>query len=916
MVYVCPTSHLDWDWVGTFAEYVQIPTQNQNYPEYADGAVSVLESACQVLDGNSTFCFSLAEIGFLRAFLVARPGRLKTVADAGPERFALLGGGITSPDNLVCHGEVFIRNYLLGRRWLKSVGLAKNVTPVAWLPDTFGHDPQLPVVLEAMGLHWVGLSRVPGSPQPFANHPFGGGLSVAEELDRDGLVFGWVARDGSRVVAHFMPATYGAIWDGSGQETLQGFVDMGFGGWPSVGGAPLLLATAGGDWALSAWQGGNWVTFIADYNAVYQPPLYPVALPKTFPQFMEQVGDHTGRERSPLLAQNYWTGIFATRPRLKALHNRAAQLALAAEVAATLARVTSNYSSAGLDGIDDAITRAWEALVPSSHHDYITGTSSDRVYLAEQLPLLELAVRLARQCLDQAVALIAMAVTASPAPGEVPVVVFNPLGFGRGGVVELPAGAVPRDIATVTCGPMTGQVQPLRGGGLLFYLPEVVGPASFGYTTAVLHAGEVPPNPPPPPSDVVTLDSGVVTATIDRSAGWAITALRIGTMQVLVEGGFGNSIRVYNDAGNLYQFGNEPLSDEGDYGEFADSGTIMTGSDGEWLEWGPVRWHFRATIHGEFNGAAASYTLDYLLNYGEPVLHMRLTGAALGDEQNTGTSILTTFDLGHGDGADYDLIYGTANHYEDSQPVAYWPGPTFRATHDFVHVTGGYGPGLAIYHQGVPAWSINTESGQLLGALLRNPVGTQRGACGSDTAVHTVEYAVGSAGLSPVPNGEALKMALTVTNPLVGAVVAGGQPLDGEVTLPQQACLANVTQPGILRVARPQAGHALASIPGYYSERMSFILRLYMPYLVADGVTITLPSLPDPGIGGYSPDVTWEEVTALEEPVARERRAAGVAGRPSAGSSGMSSWSVDITPERALTTLRLSLNRWPTVPAS
>ncbi|KAJ7872193.1 hypothetical protein B0H14DRAFT_3439146 [Mycena olivaceomarginata] len=46
------------------------------------------------------------------------------------------------------------------------MGLADNVFPVAWVPDDFGHSPQLPVLVEAFGMKAIGLSRIPGSIQP------------------------------------------------------------------------------------------------------------------------------------------------------------------------------------------------------------------------------------------------------------------------------------------------------------------------------------------------------------------------------------------------------------------------------------------------------------------------------------------------------------------------------------------------------------------------------------------------------------------------------------------------------------------------------------------------------------------------------------------------------------------------------
>lgn len=919
IVVVCPTSHLDWDWHDTFIEYFAIgPPEGDNGDVKIGfgGAVNViLGGVCQLLSApppssGPCFCYSLAEVAYLQAFLAANPDQLAVLLST--DRFVLMGGGITSPDNLVCHGEVFIRNYLVGRRWLKSAGLAGHVDPVAWLPDDFGHDPQLPVALTAMGLRFLGLSRVPGSPQPFSNSPINKSPSVAAQLNSEGLVFPWIAGDGSAIMTHYMPATYGAPWDGFDPSELQTFVEKHTTGWPTVDGSLVMFAPAGGDFVFSQWNTpnntGNWLTVVDGYNQdANKNASDPPANIGTFSQFMTMVAGSEGKAQAPLLAQNYWTGIFASRPRLKILHYRAAQRVMAAEAASALLRVASTYASAILDDLDTAIDEAWQVLVPSSHHDYITGTSPDRVYWTEQLPQLELADRMADQCLTSAVELIAAAVTLPPGPSQgSPVVLFNPLGFQRGGVVHLPAQAVTGSFGPVLGG--IGSVQPAADGGLLFQVPAEVG--GFGYTTVTLRPGEPVSNPLPAPSDIVKMANGPVTVTLERSKGWAITSLNIQGVDMLPPNGpdnsvrLGNSIRLYNDSGNLYQFGNEPLQQDST-GTFTDSGTSLVGDAGEWIEAGPVRWHFRATLTGTYgqptNSQPVSYTLDYLLYAGEPVLRMRLTGAA-----PQYSSVLTTFDLGTPSPAGYGLTYGAAHHWDDHLPVPYWTDPTFRATHDFVQTTGTAGPELSIYHQSVPAWATvaSNSKGQLLGALLRNTDGTDRGAAGTDPGVHTLEYAVGRAGTSPVTTGDALRTALAVTNPLVPAVVGVNRPTAG-ASLPLHANLGIITRPGILRVARTQPGSftvPIPDLPGYYAERKSFTLRAYLPNSFGSEMTITLPNLPNPGLTGYDPDLAAVAVSALEEPMA------------DAPQLTVSGNRISFTPHRALTTVQFTITRWPTVP--
>src|SRR5262249_42198812 len=99
-------------------------------------------------------------------------------------------------------------DYLIGTSWVgDTLGLPVRQ---AWLPDDFGHDAQLPIVIEALGLQGVGFARVPGvetSAQSLGIRP-PRQESIAAELLHDGLDFIWQASDGSQTLAHWMPHSY------------------------------------------------------------------------------------------------------------------------------------------------------------------------------------------------------------------------------------------------------------------------------------------------------------------------------------------------------------------------------------------------------------------------------------------------------------------------------------------------------------------------------------------------------------------------------------------------------------------------------------------------------------------------------------------------------------------------------------
>src|SRR5262245_39993276 len=208
---VSQSSHLDWDWRHTFDEYFEGPLVDPLlflFPGDVDGILSDALGLMKKFHGNkSHYFYSVAEMGFLARFVETHPEAADELRAVGHD-LHIVGGGITTPDSLLPPGESFIRDYLVGKTWVD----ANLNLPIrrAWLPDDFGHDSQLPVVLEAMGLDGVGFGRVPGvasSLQSLGFAPPDAG-SVATDLLRDGLDFVWRAADGSSALAHWMPGGY------------------------------------------------------------------------------------------------------------------------------------------------------------------------------------------------------------------------------------------------------------------------------------------------------------------------------------------------------------------------------------------------------------------------------------------------------------------------------------------------------------------------------------------------------------------------------------------------------------------------------------------------------------------------------------------------------------------------------------
>ena len=846
---VCPTSHMDWNWIYSFDEYYKVATFGRS----GEGNVqSILDAAATLPASQPTFHYSLAELAWLQRYVLDQ-GSEQTNTKALAGVLTLMGGAITSPDNIVCDGEVYVRAYLVGRQWARAAGLGATIDNVSWMPDDFGHDPELPVILTAMGLTAVGVARVPGAfPNYNTQLPPGSG-SMACELMTSGVAFNWQAGDGSSIFAHFMPDQYGVpFWsagdDGSGNATTwKHFVHslytssyfncshIGEVVWP--GG--VAFAPAGGDFSV---PDAGWVNGVADFNG---DDIGTTASIGTFADYVAAVRNSGATlATTPLDPSNFWTGYFGSRPALKILQARASRDLVAAETISRLLWLGSAISSATLQAIDGAIEQAWRTLAPSSHHDFITGTSPDRVYKMEQYPMLATAATMAAAVRARALQTVADTVSLA-GPGNV-VVVHNAVGLARAGIVELRSGSA------VTFNGSAATVQPLDGGRLLAQTPVV---PSLGYVAGLVQDdAHLIPHPHHRHSDTLTMNNGTIGITITAAAAWGITAISAdGSTNVLPTNTVANQIVYYNDSGNLYQYGNEP----GAGGTFSPGGTTFTAGDAVQTEFGPLRWRAEATLTAD---DGTTFTLGYTLHAGEALVRMDVTGSA-----PAATTVVTTFPAVAVDGTTQGthLVYGTAHHYHDDQAPAYWTAPTFKATHNFLmpaaDTAGAVFALAAIYHNGMPAWACT--GGQILGSLFRNTDGTQRGAAGTDSDTHTQHYAlrISDTALDP-SQGQPLAEALQYSDPLQAAVATDTNKPESPITLPATQSLASTQAPALVMVARP-----MGNVPSGNGNQINsqVAIRVYRPDANGTQTTaqVTMPVLES------ASQLSASLITALEDPI-------------------------------------------------
>jgi hypothetical protein len=397
------SSHWDTNWLRTSEEY---------FRERID---AVFEAVFAALEREAHRVFAIESVFFLKLYWERRRHRrerLRELLHSG--RLRLLGASMTTPDTLLPNTETILRDYLLGQEWLRQNGIALRPR-VAYFPDNFGHSPALPTLMQALGIGGIGVTRIDGMFFIGADwkrrsaFPLPG--STAEQLAREhrSLDFVWRSDDGSRVLCHWNAFTYfqgdmlahagimrwmgktiGVPWRSRRHiaRRIAGYTKK----FAALAKTPYLFCPIGCDFNAPI---SDLCALLDRYNREEYPTTGVYALSAGLDDYLDLVACHEAA--LPVLAADpnpYWMGFYASRPEVKQRPMRIARTLLLAERLAAARPKNESFAH--------HVRRAWTVLSLSNHHDYITGTSPDRVWHGEQRVWLddaEAATRQAWACL-------------------------------------------------------------------------------------------------------------------------------------------------------------------------------------------------------------------------------------------------------------------------------------------------------------------------------------------------------------------------------------------------------------------------------------------------------------------------------------------------------------------------------------
>ncbi|HEX6681764.1 MAG TPA: glycoside hydrolase family 38 C-terminal domain-containing protein [Candidatus Limnocylindrales bacterium] len=544
-------SHFHYDpvWWNTQAAYTSqwdaLPGTAQRHREpWQHTGFHLVRTHLDLARRDPDYRFVLAEVDYLKPYWDSHPedrDLIRRLLAQG--RLELMGGTYNEPNTNLTSAETTIRNVVYGVGFQRDVLGGDPAT--AWQLDSFGHDPQFPGMMADAGLTSSSWAR-----GPF--HQWGPMMRTA--AGHDNLItdasamqfpseFEWISPNGRGLLTHYMPAHYSAGWwmDSAAtlaeaQEAVLRLLRL----LRPAAATRNVLLPVGTDYS----PPNKWITEIhRDWNSRYTWPRLVCSLPRDFfaavrarltspsPQTRDMNPIYTGKDVS----------YIDTKQAQRVVEN----LLIDAEKWATLA---------GLHGHArypvEAFDRAWRLLVYGAHHDAITGTESDQVYI-DLLGGWREAHDLALTVHSAAIAHLGERIDTT-GPGRA-LVVFNPSSWDRTDVVTVES-AQPGRIVDAGGAAVPSAVS---GNGLTFLARDV---PSLGYQTFRLLPATTAEERWVEVSGEVVATNHFYRVTVDPARGGTVSSLiELATGRELMRDGLvGNEILVYDEYAEHPEFHEGP----------------------------------------------------------------------------------------------------------------------------------------------------------------------------------------------------------------------------------------------------------------------------------------------------------------------------------------------------------------------
>jgi len=495
------------DFTGHLVSHAHIDAQwLWEWPETLEELKNTFLQALVFMDEYPGFTFTQSSSMFYQATEYQWPEIFRKIRDRVKSgQWELVGGRITEADNNLISPEAQVREFLYGQRYFRERFDGKQAL-VAWEPDTFGHNAQMPQIVKQSGCLYYYFCRA----------------------GKDIPLFWWEGLDGTRILA-FQEVN---SWYNSdlSQAQFDEMTDF----YKRVGSRDIL-------WVYGVGNHGGGATreYLDTALGWMQKPYLPQAQFSTATRFFQTLEQKYDLSRIPVIKGELnfvFEGCYTTHGDIKRMNNEAQALAESAEAVSAIA---GRY---GFPYPGTQIRQMWEDICWNHHHDTIDGSAVHAPYERSR-EVYTGVLSHGRLIASDALAHLAMLVKAPQAD----MMVFNPTGAARDALVScVVPSRINLDRAGVKTGERTSAIQATdpdtRSG---FFIARQIPP--YGYRIYTIVEEEAPRKPGVQISpDGMILENAKLRVTLDPTSG---TIVSIFNKQLNYEfvppGGSANRLEIY-----------------------------------------------------------------------------------------------------------------------------------------------------------------------------------------------------------------------------------------------------------------------------------------------------------------------------------------------------------------------------------
>jgi len=376
----------------------------------------IITPLLEIMRNDPSYRFDVEDVLCLREYVGRHPDRKDEIHRLMKDGRLAVGASFNQPYEDLCSGEMLVRQFIAGRRWLRTEFPGCD-TKTYWNPDVPGRTLQMAQVMRRAGVEYLSMSR------------FSKGL------------YSWFSPDGSSILA-FSPGHYAdfkARVEGTGFEQAAGYVASSATDWLKAThfvsqDLPLI--------SMSDMSGpdrydtllGKWGTLgkIVNTDGSFTPLSLPPIRYSTLQQYLDRIAP--SQSKLPAIhgeRPNIWLYIHGPTHHHAISAKREADVLLpAAEIFSTVnALLGSSFASYP----QAALTGAWEAqLYPDHGWGGKNGEITDSTFQAKY----ESARDSSNALLTRSLTSISSRIKAASGSG-LRVVVFNALSWNRSGPVRV-----------------------------------------------------------------------------------------------------------------------------------------------------------------------------------------------------------------------------------------------------------------------------------------------------------------------------------------------------------------------------------------------------------------------------------------------------------------------------------------------